>query len=188
MIFRSRSFRTGMRLAFLLGSFALTACAGGWAKGNPAGLEEKIKNTAIPHAESLAALPEVVEAVKKANSVFASKMNNGKWKQLPVTSELVQRFQTNAAAKALAKAKAAYVSEAFVNAADGSKVAFLEKTTFWTHATAAKHKQPMQGKAWVGDFQLDDSSGSNQVQVSVPVKDGDKVIGTLVIGAAITKL
>jgi hypothetical protein len=188
MLFRRRHFRFQTKLFLFLPAFFLTACAGGWAKSNPAGLEEKIKQTVIPHAESLAALPAVVEAVKKTNAAFPSKMTNEKWKQLPVSSDLVQRYQNNAAAKALIGAKAGYVAEAFVNAADGSKVAFLEKTTFWTHANAAKHKQPMQGKTWVGDLQLDDSSGSNQVQISVPVKDGGKIIGSLVIGAAITKL
>lgn len=166
----------------------LSACAGGWAKNKPVGLEEKIKNTVIPHAESLAALGAVVEAVKKANSGHASSLTNDKWKQLPVSSEIVQRYQNNAAAKELKKAKAAYVAEVFVSSADGSKVAFLEKTTFWTHAHAAKHKVAMLGKSWIGELQLDDSSGSNQIQVSVPVKDGEKIIGTLVLGAAIAKL
>lgn len=188
MLYRLWWLRFGILVPSLFAALFLSGCAGGWAKGNPAGLEEKIKSTVIPHAESLAALPAVIEAVKKVNSGYPSKMTNGSWKQLPVSSELVQRYQSNAAAKELNKNKAAYVSEIFVNAADGSKVAFLEKTTFWSHATSSKHKTPMQGKPWVGDLQLDDSSGSNQVQVSVPVKDGDKVIGSLVMGAAITKL
>lgn len=177
-----------MRISALFTFLFLSACAGGWAKGSPAELEEKIKKTAIPHAESLAALPVVVEAVKKANSAGPFTMTNEKWKQLPVSAEVVQQYQNNSVAKALKNAKAAYVAEIFVNAADGSKVAFLEKTTFWTHANAAKHRQPMQGKFWIGDLQLDDSSGSNQVQVSVPVKDGEKIIGSLVLGAAIAKL
>jgi hypothetical protein len=188
MLFFHRALPRSLRALILLPLFCFTACAGGWAKGNPAGLEEKIKNTVIPHAETLAALPAVVDAVKKANASLPTSMTNAKWKQLPVSSELVQKYQNSAATKALLKAKSPFVAEAFVNAADGSKVAYLEKTTFWTHGNAAKHKQPMQGKIWVGDLQLDDSSGSNQIQVSVPVKDGDKIIGSLVLGAAIAKL
>lgn len=188
MFLRQPRLWLGIQASALFALLFLSACAGGWAKGSPAGLEEKIQKIVVPHAESLAALPTVVEAVRKANSAHPSAMTNGKWKQLPVSAEVVQKYQNNAAAKELKKAKAAYVAEIFVNAADGSKVAFLEKTTFWTHASAAKHQQPMQGKTWVGDLQLDDSSGSNQVQVSVPVKSGDTIIGSLVLGAAVAKL
>jgi hypothetical protein len=46
----------------------------------------------------------------------------------------------------------------------------------------------MSGKTWQGDVEIDASSGLQQVQVAVPVLDGGKAIGSLVVGLSIGKL
>ena len=46
----------------------------------------------------------------------------------------------------------------------------------------------MTGKTWQGPVEVDESSGVQQVQVAVPVLDGGKPIGTLVVGISISKL
>ena len=76
----------------------------------------------------------------------------------------------------------------FINAAEGYKVGFLAKTSFWNHKGKSKHDDPMSGKVWIGKIEVDDSSGTQQVQVAVPVLDGDKPIGSLTVGFAIAKL
>jgi hypothetical protein len=80
------------------------------------------------------------------------------------------------------------VSEAFVSGADGGKVAFLGKTSNWSHKGKPKHDQPMSGKTWQGQVEVDESSGLQQVQVAVPVLDGGKPIGSLVVGLSVGKL
>jgi hypothetical protein len=67
-------------------------------------------------------------------------------------------------------------------------VGFLGKTTSWSHKGKAKHDVPMTGKTWQGPIELDESSGTQQVQVSMPVLDGDKPIGSLVVGISLAKL
>ena len=80
------------------------------------------------------------------------------------------------------------ITEMFLNGADGGKVAFLSKTTSWSHKGKAKHDEPMAGKRWTGEIEVDESSGAQQVQVGIPVLDGDTAIGSLVIGFGISQL
>jgi hypothetical protein len=75
-----------------------------------------------------------------------------------------------------------------VSGADGSKVAFLTKPSSWSHAGKPKHDKPMTGKTWQGDVEVDASTGARQIQVSVPVLDGGKPIGSIVVGFSIAKL
>jgi hypothetical protein len=67
-------------------------------------------------------------------------------------------------------------------------VAFLSKTTSWSHADKDKHKIPMTGKTWSGPVEIDESTGQQQVQVALPVLDGGKPIGSIVFGLAVSKL
>jgi hypothetical protein len=46
----------------------------------------------------------------------------------------------------------------------------------------------MTGKTWQGKPEVDESSGQYQVQVSVPVLDGNIPIGSIVIGLNLSKL
>jgi hypothetical protein len=80
------------------------------------------------------------------------------------------------------------VSEAFLSGSDGNKVAFLAKTSSCCHKGKAKHDDPMAGKTWQGPVEVDESTGLQQVQVAVPVLEGDKPIGSLVVGLSIAKL
>jgi hypothetical protein len=46
----------------------------------------------------------------------------------------------------------------------------------------------MQGKPWQGPVEVDESSGQQQLQIAVPVLDGGKPIGSLVVGLSLSKL
>jgi hypothetical protein len=84
--------------------------------------------------------------------------------------------------------KSDVVTEAFVSDAAGLKVGFIAKTTNWSHHDKPKHEVPMQGKTWQGPVEVDESSGQQQIQISVPVLDGGKPIGSLVVGLSLTRL
>ncbi|MDB5328132.1 MAG: hypothetical protein JWM57_3701, partial [Phycisphaerales bacterium] len=100
----------------------------------------------------------------------------------------VRSLSTNDAGKFLRTKKDEILSEAFLNSADGTKAALLAKTSKWNHKGQPKHDQPMAGKVWQGEPEVDESTGIKQLQVSVPVMDGDKAVGSLVIGLSLTKL
>ena len=157
------------------------------AEGLDAAVQTKI-DAKIKDIQKLAADPAIVAAVKDANAKPASEMTQDKWKSLNMLSPEVKAFTKNPAADVLKKFRDAVVTEGFLSRADGEKVAFLAKTTNWSHKGKPKHDVPMTGKTWQGPVEVDESSGQQQLQVSVPVLDGDKPIGSLVIGLGIAKL
>jgi hypothetical protein len=142
-------------------------------------------------AQAWAADPTIVNAVKAANTNPTDEiksMTQEKWKSLTLIDPFVRAFSKNPAATFLKSRKSDIVSEAFVSAADGTKVAFLAKTSNWSHKGKPKHDDPMAGKTWQGSIEVDESSGIQQLQIAVPVKDGDHVIGVLTVGINVSKV
>jgi hypothetical protein len=145
----------------------------------------------VKAAQALAADPTVVAAVKAANAnppATSKAMTQEKWVTLTGFDPFVLSFSGNPAAATLKAKKSAVVSEAFVSAADGTKVAFLAKTSNWNHKGKPKHDVPMTGKAWQGEVETDQSTGLQQLQVAVPVLDAGKPVGSLVIGLQVARL
>lgn len=159
------------------------------AQVSPA-LQAKIDHE-IELAKALAANPAVVAAVKECNatpSEEAQAMTQEKWKKLGLVDSFVRSFTKNEAGVALKAQKSEFVTEAFVSGTDGTKVAFLTKPSNWSHLGKAKHDVPMTGKTWEGEIEVDESTGQEQVQVSVPILDGSTPIGSLVVGLNVAKL
>lgn len=155
-----------------------------------AGLQAKV-DARITAIQEWAKDPVLVRSVQTQNdspSPDAVAMTQEKWKSLTVLDPLVRSFTRNPAADFLKGRKTDAVSEAFVSDASGAKVAFLAKTSGWSHKGKPKHDVPMSGKVWQGPVEVDESTGLQQVQVSVPVLDGDKPIGSLVVGLSLSKL
>lgn len=147
----------------------------------------------ILEAKKIAADSKIVAAVKNANSAPAAQakeLNQDKWQKMTILDPFVSTLikgEVGSALKAYSQ-KDDSIAEAFVSAADGTKVGFLSKTSGWSHKGKAKHDNPMSNKVWQGDIEVDDSTGVKQIQISVPVLDGGKPIGSLVIGYKIAKL
>lgn len=145
----------------------------------------------VAQIKTWAADATIVKAVKAQNEsapADIANMTQEKWKMAGVLDPVVRAFTKNEAAAAIKSKKSADVSEAFLSAADGNKVAFLAKPTNWSHKGKPKHDVPMTGKTWQGTVEVDDSTGIRQIQVSVPVLDGEKAIGSLVVGIDLGKL
>lgn len=154
--------------------------------------EQKAKvDSALAQLSSLGTDPTVVAAVRDYNTnppAIVATMTQGKWKSLSVLSSEVLSFARNPLAVYLKTRRTDTIDELFVSGAAGTKVAFFGKTTSWSHKGAAKHDQPMAGKTWIGEPSLDESSGKYEVQISFPVLDGGKPIGSIVIGLDVSKL
>ena len=142
---------------------------------------------------SWAASPVIVGAVLEQNRRGPiAGMDNAKWKVTRRSDPMVTAFQSNQAGQflktKLVESQGA-VSEAFLNAARGEKVAFAEKTTSYIHKGAAKFDVPFNtGKAWQGEAEFDESSQTYAIQVSVPVLAEGKPIGALVVGVNLSYL
>ena len=166
----------------------LVLASGSWALD--AGVQTKI-DTQVKEIQKWAGDVAILNATKAQNSAKneeARAMTQDAWKQLSVLDSFVRRMTQNAAAEFIKSKRTDVITEAFLSSADGTKVAFLAKPSNWTHKGKPKHDVPMNGKVWQGDVEVDDSTGFEQVQVAVPVLDGGKPIGSLVVGLNIGKL
>jgi hypothetical protein len=145
----------------------------------------------IKQLQSWSTDPAIVAAVKAHNGGMSAEdkaMTNEKWSKLTVLDPYVRSFTKNPLGLYLKTKKDDQISECFVSGADGTKVAFLGKTSNWSHADKEKHKVPMTGKTYVGPVAMDESTGLQQIQVGLPVLDGGKPIGSIVVGLTISKL
>jgi hypothetical protein len=145
----------------------------------------------VKYVQGWASDPAVVSAVKamNADAPAANKaMTQEKWATSQPFDPFVLSFTTNPVGQFLKTKKNQVISEAFVSAADGTKVGFLGKTSSWSHKGKPKHDVPMTGKTWQGEIETDASTGLQQVQIAVPVMDGGKPIGSVVVGLQMARL
>jgi len=162
------------------------------AQGNEiTAAQSKKLDELIKEASAWASHPDVVAAVKEYNGKgrdSTKDMDQDKWTQLTIMDPIVKDLRSNETAKFLQTKKSDLVSEAFVSGADGTKLGFLSKSSNWSHKGKAKHDDPMNGKIWIGKPEKDASTGMSQVQFGLPILDGGRPIGSLVVGVAINKL
>jgi hypothetical protein len=179
----SHQFLTAAFCAALLAQTVFGQSLPAEAKGK---VEEKIKQL-----QAWSTDPQIVAAVKAHNTSMPAEdkaMTNEKWSKLTVLDPYVRAFTRNPLAVYLKSKKDDQISECFVSGADGSKVGFLNKTTYWSHADKEKHKVPMTGKTYVGPVAMDESSGLQEVQIGLPVLENGKPIGSIVVGLSVAKL
>jgi hypothetical protein len=162
------------------------------AHAEPLPPENQIKVAKIIHdLEKLAADPSLVASVKAQNAHNAAEvpeMSQERWSRLTVLDPIIREYMKNPTAELLRGARTAAISEAFVCDASGMKVAFLSKTSNWSHKGKPKHDVPMSGKTWQGTQEFDSSTGALQIQVAVPVLDNGTPIGSIVAGISLNKL
>lgn len=148
-------------------------------------------DTKIKQLQFWSADPATVAAVKAHNTNMPAEdkaMTDEKWSKLTVLDPYVRSFSKNPLGVYLKTKKDDQIAECFVSGADGTKVAFLSKTTSWSHAGKPKHSVPMTGKTYIGPIALDESSGQQVIQVGLPVLDNGKSIGSVIVGISVLKL
>lgn len=180
-----------LRLSLIAVTCGLLACAGFvHAQTLDAAVQAKVDEQ-IKVIVTWAAEPVIVDAVKAHNASVPPEhaaLNQDKWRALTVLDPIVRGFTKNPVGQFLKTKKSDLVTEAFVSDAEGLKVGFIAKTSGWSHKGKPKHDVPMTGKSWQGPVEVDESSGMQQIQIAVPVLDGGKPIGSLVVGISISKL
>jgi hypothetical protein len=132
-----------------------------------------------------AADPLLIAAVRAHNANRTPEelaMMQETWAALLPTDPFVRSYLTNNVGRWLSAKRSAGVVEIFLSDDAGLKVGFMEKPGSWSHAGNPKHDVPMSGKTWQGRVALDESTGQRQLQISVPVLDDGKPIGSLVVG------
>jgi hypothetical protein len=145
----------------------------------------------LPAIRAWAADPAIRDAVREQNhnpSPAVREMTQETWRMLSVLDPQIRAFTRNQVGRLLKSKKDALIAEAFVSAANGTKVGFLSKPTNWSHAGKPKHETPMRAEVWYGTIEVDESTGLRQVQVGIPVLDDGKPIGSLVVGLDVAQL
>ncbi|MBU0993744.1 MAG: PDC sensor domain-containing protein [Proteobacteria bacterium] len=158
---------------------------------------QKIYDLANKTLAQLGSDPVIVEAVKaenaKGKTLAAVKAMDDKWRATPGIADNMKAIMESPCGKRLREiqASASYYAEIFVMDDKGANVAMTDKTSDYWQGDEAKFKNAYsdgKGAVFVDDVEFDDSSQAYLVQVSVPVKDGETVIGAITFGIDVDKV
>ena len=158
---------------------------------------QKVIDLANTRLAKLGEDPVIVAAVKvenaKEKTLAQIKEMDKKWSATPGETDFMKALMESECGKHLRKMQesAPFYAEIFVMDNQGANVAMSNKTSDYWQGDEAKFKKSYNGGAgsvFVDEVKFDNSSQAYLVQVSVPVKDGDKVIGAITFGIDVDKL
>jgi hypothetical protein len=174
------------KLAVLAAVLVLSAAAAAWAQGKdvPKSLVKFATDTLVGFGEDA----QLVAAVEKDNlkpaAVDKLKELDRKWKAKEGVEDLVSSLLSNPTAARLKTLIGShqYLPEAFIMNAQGTIIGETNRTsTYWKGEqekfTAAYNGG--QGAIWYGKLEYDESTKTNAIQISVPVKKAGKTIGAI---------
>lgn len=151
----------------------------------------------IPTFEKWESDPVLVQAVKDQNAQNLSldeiKKRDEVWRNTSDVDSFMSAMMENKASKRLLELERSkpFLIELFLMDNQGANVAMTNKTSDYWQGDEAKFQESFKGGAGavhVGDVEYDESTLAYLVQVSIPIKDGDKVIGAMTIGVNLDDL
>jgi hypothetical protein len=152
---------------------------------------QKVFDLANTELAALGTDPIIVNAVKaenaKGKTLAQIQEMDKKWKGTPGIADYMKTIMESECGKHLRKIMdtSALYSEIFVMDNQGANVAMTDKTSDYWQGDEAKFKKSFNngaGELFVDDVEFDDSAQKYLAQVSVPVKDGNTVIGAITFG------
>jgi hypothetical protein len=158
---------------------------------------QKVVDLAHSTLVKLGTDPVIVKAVKAENAKDKSldqiKQMDAKWKGTPGIADYMQALMDSESGRYLRKIQdgATYYAELFVMDNQGANVAMTDKTSDYWQGDEAKFKKSYNGGAgavFIDEVEFDDSTQAYLVQVSVPVKDGNEVVGAITFGIDVDKI
>ena len=151
-------------------------------------------NTLMKHGTD----PVIVKAVKEDNASGETMANvldlDAKWRAEKGVADYMQALMDNPCAKHLKGivSKDDAIWEIFVTDNQGANVCQTDKTGDYWQGDEAKWQQPFAGGRggmfYVEGIEFDTGMKAKICQVSVPVMDGGKAIGTITFGININKV
>jgi hypothetical protein len=135
--------------------------------------------------------PEIVRAVRTQNNEGLSmeliQQRDAEWRAAQQETDLQRSLSQRRASQVLKTLveRNPDFSEAFATDNQGANVAMFPATSDYWQGDEAKWTNSFndgEGRVWIGEVELDESSGLVAVQVSVPILDQGETIGVLVIG------
>lgn len=143
---------------------------------------EEYKKKAVAWAGN----PAIVKAVKESNAKGPIQgMGNAKWRELKETDPIVEGFSKSPAGQLLTEwmnADAKGINKIVLSGDKSHRVAFTSMPAVYIGKGKPNFDEPIGGKVWQQDeSKPDPSTHIDTVQIAVPVKDGDKAIGVLLV-------
>ncbi|MDP2134972.1 MAG: hypothetical protein Q8J99_15335 [Sulfuritalea sp.] len=145
-------------------------------------------------AVAWAADPLIVKAVRDSNAVGPiPMMGNAKWRDLKESDPLVKGLVDNAAGQLLTRwmnADAKGINKMVLSGDKSHRVAFTSMPAIYIGKGRPNFDTSMNdGKVWQqGESKPDPSTNIDTVQISAPVKDGNTVIGVLLVSLTAANL
>jgi len=158
---------------------------------------QKVIDLANAKLAKLGTDPVIVKAVKEENAKGKTldqiKAKDEEWKGTAGIADYMKALMDSECGKRIAgiQKSASYYAEIFVMDNQGANVAMTDKTSDYWQGDEAKFQKSFNGGSgavFVDDVEFDDSAQAYLVQVSVPVKDGDTVIGAITFGIDVDKI
>ena len=185
-----RKIFTGMFIGMFLVAGTGMVCAGEKAP-------QKVVDLANTTLAAFGTDPVIVEAVKaeneKGKTLEQIKAMDEKWKSHAGIADYMKAIMDSESGRHLTgiQKSAPYYAEIFVMDNKGANVCMTDKTSDYWQGDEAKFNKSFAGGAgavFVDEVEFDDSTQAYLVQVSVPVKDGDNVIGAITFGVDVDKI
>ena len=158
---------------------------------------QKVVDLAQSNLMKLGSDPVIVKAVQSENAkgktLAQIQETDKQWRGNAGIADYMKAMMESECGKHLRKIQEErpFYAEIFVMDNQGANVAMTDKTSDYWQGDEAKFKKSYKGGAGavhISDVKFDDSTQAYLVQVSVPVKDGDKVIGAITIGVDVDKI
>ena len=158
---------------------------------------QKVVDLANTALANLGTDPVIVKAIKaenvKGKTLAQIKDMDKKWKAHAGIAGYMQAMMDSESGKHLRNIQesTSFYAEIFIMDNQGANVAMTDKTSDYWQGDEAKFKKSFAngaGAVFVDEVEFDDSTQAYLVQVSVPVKDGSKVIGAITFGIDVDKI
>ena len=157
----------------------------------------KVVNLAYSKLVKLATAPIIVKAVKaenaKGKTLAQIKDMDRKWKATQGIASYMKVLMDSPCGKHLMSIQenAPYYAEIFVMDKQGAIAAMTDRTYDYWQGDEAKFTESYKGGAGavhISDLKFGETTRDYLVQVSLPIIDGDKVIGAITIGIDVEKI
>ena len=185
--------RRNRTLLILLCAASVLSGAAQAGEKAPAKVFELTKNELTALATDPAIVSAVVAENARGKSLDDIKKTDAKWIStagIDPFMKAMMESECGARLQALVASKP-YLVELFVTDNQGANVCMADKTSDYWQGDEAKFQKAWAdgaGTTHVADVEFDDSTQAYTVQVSIPVKDGEKLVGIAVFGLDIDKI
>lgn len=177
----------------VMGMFLIVSSTVAFAEKAP----QKVIDLANGELAKVGTDPVIIKAVKaenaKGKTLDQIKKKDKKWKDTAGIADYMKALMDSECGKHIAGIQKSeqFYAEIFVMDNQGANVAMTDKTSDYWQGDEAKFQKSFNsgsGAVFVDDVEFDDSTQAYLVQVSVPVKDGDTVIGAITFGIDVDKI